>query len=102
MKITFGQTDLTQGPNVIIQHTAITIPWPYVKIFLYLLQVNIVAHEAEVGHVAVPASILGAPPPEVSAADMARLKHPKEGMAAVQKLWKEFIAANPEAKPHED
>ena len=58
MKMTFGQTDVAQGPNVIIQHTAITIPWSYAKIFLYLLQVNVAAHEAEVGHVNVPKNIL--------------------------------------------
>jgi len=98
MKITFGQTDLMLGPNIIVQHTAITIPWPYAKIFLYLLQTTIAAQEAEVGHIDVPANIL-APPFEAPNQEMLdRLKHPKEGLAAVHKVWEEFVTANPEMK----
>jgi hypothetical protein len=98
MKLTFGQTDLALGPSVIVQHTAITIPWSYAKIFVYLLQANIAAREAEAGHIDVPTKIL-MPPPEAPTEEMrAGLKHPKEGHAAVQKVWEEFIAANPELK----
>jgi hypothetical protein len=98
LKMTFGQTDLSLGPNVIIQHTAITIPWNYAKIFLYLLQVNIAAQEAEFGHINVPAHILSKPPDKIEEEMMAKLKHPKEGLAAVHKVWEEFVAANPELK----
>ena len=28
-----------------------------------------------------------------------KLKHPKEGIEAIRKLWQEFVAANPELKP---
>lgn len=99
LKITFGQTDLVQGSNVVIQHTAITLPWNFAKIFSYLLQTQIAAQEAEYGHITVPSHILNAPlekfPDEVAAL----IKHPKEQVAAIQKLWKEFLAANPELKP---
>jgi hypothetical protein len=98
MKITFGQTDLALGPNIIVQHTAITIPWPYVKILVYLLQANIAAKEAEAGRIEVPRNILG-PPAEAPSQEMLdNLKHPKEGVAAVHKVWAEFVAANPELK----
>jgi hypothetical protein len=96
MKIMFGQTDVTQGQNVIIQHTAITLPWPYLKIFSYVLQTQIAAQEAEFGHISVPQNIL-TPPLEVLPEEIAKtVKHPKEQVAAIQKIWKEFIAANPE------
>jgi hypothetical protein len=96
LKITFGQTDLAIGPNVVVQHTAMTMPWPYVKVFSYLFQVQVAAHEAENGHIEVPHSILNAPPPSLSEEVAATLKHPKEGLEAIKKLWKEFVAANPE------
>ena len=96
LKITFGQTDIALGPNVIIQHTAITLPWSYAKILWYLLHSQIVAHEAEYGHIPVPEKILN-PPLETIPEEMAKnVKHPKEQVAAIQKIWKAFIAANPE------
>lgn len=98
LKLTFGQTDATLGPNVIVQHTAVTVPWSYAKIFLYLLQANIAAQEAENGHIEVPANILVAPPKTPSQEMLDGAKHPKEGVAAVLKVWEEFVAANPELK----
>jgi hypothetical protein len=98
LKITFGQTDIVQGPNVIIQHTAITLPWNYVKIFSYLIQAQIAAQEAEYGHITVPSNILNPPLEKLPDEIAAMAKHPKEQVAAIQKLWKEFLAANPELK----
>lgn len=96
VKITFGQTDVSQGPNVIIQHTAITLPWSYLKIFCYLLQSQVAAQEAEYGHIPVPQKILN-PPLESLPEEIAKtVKHPKEQVAAIQELWKAFVAANPE------
>ena len=37
--------------NVVVQHTAITLPWNYVKLLSYLLQANVAAREAEDGHI---------------------------------------------------
>ncbi len=99
LKITFGQTDIVQGPNVVVQHTAITIPWNYAKIFAYLIQAQIAAQEAEFGHIPVPSNILNAPLDKLPDEMAATVKHPKEQVAAIQKLWKEFLADNPEAKP---
>jgi hypothetical protein len=99
LKITFGQTDVAQGPNIIVQHTAITLPWTYVKIFSYLLEAQIVAQEAEHGHIPVPANILNQPLDQLPDEMAAAMKHPKEQVAAIQKLWKEFLTANPELKP---
>jgi hypothetical protein len=99
LKITFGQTDLAAGHNAVVQHTAITLPWPYVKIFAYLLQTHLTAREVEDGRIPVPKNIVAAPPTEMPKEFVGKLKHPKEGMEAIQKLWKEFITANPEVKP---
>ena len=98
LKMTFGQTDLALGPSVIVQHTAITIPWPYVKIFAYLLEANIAAREAENGHIDVPPNILGPPAQSPSDEMIASLKHPNEGLAAIHKVWAAFVEANPEMK----
>jgi hypothetical protein len=99
MKVTLGQTDVAEGPNVVVQHTAITMPWPYVKIFSYLLQVQIAAREAEDGHIPVPRNIVVPPPETMPEEAFAALKHPNEGLAAVRKVWDEFVAANPELAP---
>lgn len=98
LKITFGQTDLSIGPNVVTQHTAMTLPWPYLKIFSYLLSTNIAAQEAENGRIKVPLNILGPPPDSLPEGIGLGLKHAKEGLEAVKKIWKEFLDANPELK----
>lgn len=98
LKLIFGQTDLSIAPNAVVQHTAITIPWPYIKVFSYLFQAQIAAHEAENGRVVVPRNILNAPPIVLPDEMASSLRHPNEGLAAVQRIWKEFIAANPEAE----
>jgi hypothetical protein len=99
LKITFGQTDQTQGQNAVVQHTSITIPWPYAKIFAYMLQAQIVAKECEDGHIAAPANIISPPLQELPDDVRRRLKHPQEGIAAINKLWQKFLEENPEASP---
>jgi hypothetical protein len=96
LKIYFGQTDIAQGANVVVQHTAITLPWNYAKIFSYLLQTQIAAREAEDGRIPVPKHIVPTPPTAMPTEFSAHLKHPKEGIEAIQKLWQAFVAANPE------
>ncbi len=96
LKIIFGQTDIALGPNIVVQHTAITMPWPYVKIFSYLLQSQIVAREAEDGHIPCPTTILIPPPEKIPEEAAANFKHPDEQVAAIKKLWKAFVHANPE------
>lgn len=98
MKISFGQTDLTLGQNVVVQHTAITVPWPYVKVFLYLLQTQLAAREAEDGHIPFPKNIVVPPIDKVPDEVAANQKHPKEQLEAVQKVWQQLLAANPELK----
>ena len=97
LKLVFGQTDLQIGPQAVVQHTALTISWPYAKILSYLLQAHIAAKEVEDGKIMVPKGIIAVPSDELPKELVGKLKHPKEGIELMQRLYKEFIAANPEA-----
>jgi hypothetical protein len=55
-KITFGQSDQSGGKEVIRQHTAITLPWPQVRMLMYFLRINLAFHEAENGRIPIPPS----------------------------------------------
>lgn len=69
LKLIFGQLD--QAKSCIEQHTAITMPWVHAKIAAYYLLVNILVHQAQEGHIDLPARVLPARPdpsaPEVEA-----------------------------------
>jgi len=70
LKLLFSEFQQPLGEMAFIQqHTAITIPWVQVKLLTLMLQLNIIAHEAENGTISVPAHILPpiAPPgPEIT------------------------------------
>ena len=65
--IVFGQILQNQpnepGKTIAEQHTAVTLPWPEVKMLKYLLEVNILAHEAEDGKIFVSPRVLPELPP---------------------------------------
>jgi hypothetical protein len=101
LKFIFGQLDLSLDPTkeLILQHTAITLPWSQAKMLLYLLQVHIPMHEAQMGRVPVPTGLIyrvkGDMPPDFE-------QQFGENAAA---LWKKlrdnydnFIEDNPEAE----
>ena len=98
LKITFGQTDSSAGPNGVIQHTAITLPWGYAKVLSYILQLHLAGREVEDGRIPLPKGILAPPPTEPSKEQMDSMKHPKEWLATMHKMWNEFVTANPELK----
>lgn len=58
MKLVFGQLDQSEGPNVVIQHTAVAVSWLQLKLMIYFLQVNLAVHEAQNGVVKVPTSVM--------------------------------------------
>jgi hypothetical protein len=98
LKMVFGQIDLSLGPNAVVQHTGITLPWPQVKVLQYFLQVHLTAHEMQYGHLMVPPGIVQQfPPPtkeQIKDYPNALLLH-----KALVKLREEFLADNPEAAP---
>lgn len=93
LRLVFGQLDQSQGPNTIVQHSAVTLPWPQAKVMLYFLQMHLASHEAEHGKIIVPKGIIPEFPKPQKGKD-----HEKT-LAVLRKLYEDFIAANPEAKP---
>ena len=98
-KIIFGRIDPAEGPNVIFQHTGMTLPWPAVKTLIYLLQAALLAYEEANGHVPYPRGGIIAPSPSVPEAILKTFPKAKEVHQKVLKLWQEFLAVNPEAAP---
>jgi hypothetical protein len=89
LRMIFGQTDLEQGfeKEMVRQHTAITIPWAFAKVFAYYLHLQIYIQEAVNGKVVVPSGQLPAeppPPPDLSDPNMQRLH---EGAKAFRKEY---------------
>jgi hypothetical protein len=84
-KIIFGQTDLPMG-NTVPVHTAVTLPWPQLKVLSYFLSVHIAGYEADNGRIKVPSGIIPTLPPT----------------SPFWKLYEEFMATNPEAGPKQD
>src|SRR5712691_11009839 len=94
LKVLFGQTDLSEAPKeTVFQHTAVTIPWPEVKLAIYYLTSQLIAHERENGKVLVPPSQI---PPELPPLppEFEKNRIALEIREAVEKYRKEFLAAN--------
>ena len=94
LELLFGQIDSSQGPNVVIQHESVTLPWAQAKLLLYFLRSHVEGHEAEFGRLVIPPGIV----PKIAA------KLPPEFEGIGQEKWnllrknfEDFIAANPEA-----
>src|SRR5689334_3796431 len=51
LKLVFGELDQSLGPNVVVQHTAITIPWPQIKLLLFGLNISLTEHEGRAGRI---------------------------------------------------
>src|ERR1700680_2074736 len=63
LKLVFGQNDQQIGQNAVVQHTAITIPWPQIKVLTYFLQNHLAAHEIANGRLIIPPNVI---PPVVA------------------------------------
>jgi len=98
LKVIFGLVDTSAGPNVIFQHSAISLPWPTVKCLIYLLRSQLVAYETINGHVPFP---VGGINPLPRSFPEGYDKNPKAQAVheALLKLWDKFVADNPEALP---
>jgi hypothetical protein len=98
LTMNFGEVDQTIGPNTVIQHTGVTLPWPQVKILQYYLQVHLAAHELDHGRITIPKGVIV----DIPAPTKEQIK---EYPNAVQlhniwsKLHDDFLTANPEAAP---
>jgi hypothetical protein len=100
MRIVFGQTDQRAGQNVVDQHTAITLPWPQVKIAIYFLSTQLAAYEALHGRVVLEPGIIPSIPEEP--VKVTGLPHFTQALsdkvwAAGRPLYEKFVKDNPEA-----
>src|ERR1017187_4449578 len=60
MKLVLGKLDQRLGPNTIVQHAAVTLPWAAIKVLRYFLGVHLLAHELQNGKVFVPPNVVPA------------------------------------------
>src|ERR1039458_5289099 len=95
LKLIFGKIDQAKGSANVIQHSAMTLSWSQVKIAIYFLQFHLAVHESIHGKVYVPKSIVNAPvpPTEDQQKDDPRTKIIFE---TINKLYRQFVEANPE------
>jgi hypothetical protein len=97
LKLVFGENDQHVGPNAVVQHTAITLPWPQVKVIAYLLTSNIAAHEAQHGRIKIPSNVLAPVPDEYPKELLPQLPNIQAIHAALKANYDAFVAVNPEA-----
>lgn len=101
LKLLFGRVDNSAGPNVVLQHTAISLPWPTVKALIYVLRLQLTAYEKNNGHVPFPVGGL-TPIPRSIPEEFSKAPNAKAIHEAVLKLYDEFVADNPEGFPQEE
>ncbi|HEY6348503.1 MAG TPA: DUF3467 domain-containing protein [Candidatus Angelobacter sp.] len=98
LKLLFGQLEQSLGPQAVVQHTGVTIPWQQVKLTSYFLSIHVIVHEAQAGRIKILPTLV----PEVAKQLPKELKDSgitEEHWKTVRKLYEDFIAANPEAAP---
>jgi hypothetical protein len=96
LKLIFGETDQTISVNTIVQHTAVRLSWPQIKILSYFLQIHLAAYESDQGRLKVPAGVIpGIIPPDTETAK--KFPNARKVYEAWTKLHDDFLAANPEA-----
>jgi len=95
IRMLFGQLESALGPNGVMQHTSITMPWPQVKIMSYFLEVNLMIHEHLNGRVTVPGGIV--PSPDVIQVGASQFGDEESVKKLMLARYEEFIKTNPEA-----
>jgi hypothetical protein len=96
LKLIFGKIDLSKGPNTVVQHAAMTLPWAQIKVGLYFLQVHLAVHEMLNGKIHIPKGVIGPPVPPTEDQEKT-VPHAKEAFTIIQGMFKNFSEANPEA-----
>ena len=101
LRLTFGCIDTSSAPNPVLQHTAISLPWPTVKCLAYLLRTTMRAYEIMNGHVPMPPGGIN-PPAKSIPTEFKGLPKTKEIQESTFKLWDEFVKENPEVLPNQE
>jgi hypothetical protein len=90
LRLIFGQVDL--AAKQIVQHTAVNIPWPQVKIAAYFMLVNVVIQQSLNGNVFIPGYIV---PPRPDPADPANAAYDKQMIKYLGWIHDQFFGSNP-------
>jgi hypothetical protein len=93
LKLIFGQMDQTGGKVRIVQHSAITVPWPLVKLTIFWLKGQLEAHELANGKIRIPPPIIPPPLPPITAEDKRSDPNAEAVYAIFNRLRDEFIAS---------
>lgn len=100
LRMVFGQNDPGIGPNAVVQHTAISIPWPQVKLMKYFLDSNIKTYEIQHGKIDLQPNLVLEVPREVPTEILALDPKATEIFAAMRRHYEEFVSENPELISH--
>jgi hypothetical protein len=95
LKLIFGKLDQQKGPNVVVQHSSITLPWNYVKAFVYLLSANLLVYEIVNGKVNFPKGVIIPPTPPTEDQEK-HIPRSKEAFELAQEMFEKLVADNPE------
>ncbi len=86
LKVIFGQSEQRPDGEVIVQHTAITMPWAVAKLAIFYLQVNVALQELQNGKIVIPPSqVPPEPPAEFNAAGL------EEAKRIVENIREQFL-----------
>jgi hypothetical protein len=96
LRLIFGQIDqrdqLTHGLKI-VQHSAITIPWPMAKLLHFWLKGQIEAHELTNGKIHVPPNVIPPKLPEPSKELISLDSNAAAVYAIFNRIRDEFIAS---------
>jgi hypothetical protein len=92
LKLIFGQLDQTGGKVKIVQHSAITVPWPLVKIMIYWLRGQVEAHEKMNGKIEIPPALIPQALPPITEEIKKSDPNAEAVYAIFNRLRDEFVA----------
>lgn len=98
LRIIFGQTEPSVGPDGVLQHTSLRLPWPQAKVLAYFLQLHILGEEMEHGRIVIGAGIIPELPANPPKELLERNPDAAKQWTLMRKHYDDFMAANPEAK----
>jgi hypothetical protein len=84
LRMTFGELGIDGDKQYVDQHTQITMSWPEVKLFIYLLRTNLFAFEMQNGRVTVVDTGLPVDAPPIPD----EIKNDSAGMKMIEGLEK--------------
>jgi hypothetical protein len=93
LKLIFGQLDQHEGTVKVVQHSAITLPWPLVKTMVYWLRGHIEAHELTNGKIHIPPPVIPTEPPPVPEETKKSDPNAEAIYAIFKRLRDEFVAS---------